>query len=246
MIAAAFALWVELLLREAAVYVIVLMLPLAFAALVWPARRIWAVRAVELLVALILLEVRDRRGAVARRRRARRAVPGTAASPADGRSRADPARGVLALGAAAALPLAELAAGVAGPLRGELRTGQEAADRSIASRDGRPSDALTRLAVRMPRATIGADRAVTSRRRHVPTRPPRRARPPQRTRRSDRARPRRPDRRRHRPSTPEDTGRGSATARRRPCRSRTGARSTSEDASHRRRPRSDPAAADAE
>ena len=40
--------------REAAVYVVVLMLPLAFAALVWPARRIWAVRAVELLVALIL------------------------------------------------------------------------------------------------------------------------------------------------------------------------------------------------
>jgi hypothetical protein len=54
LIAAAFALWVELLLREAAVYVIVLMLPLAFAALVWPARRVWAIRAVELLVALIL------------------------------------------------------------------------------------------------------------------------------------------------------------------------------------------------
>jgi len=54
LIATAFALWVELLLREAAVYVIVLMLPLAFAALVWPARRVWAIRAVELLVALIL------------------------------------------------------------------------------------------------------------------------------------------------------------------------------------------------
>ena len=40
--------------REAAVYVVVLMLPLAFAALVWPARRTWAIRAVELLVALIL------------------------------------------------------------------------------------------------------------------------------------------------------------------------------------------------
>jgi hypothetical protein len=47
-------LWLELLIREAAVYVVVLMLPLAFAAMVWPARRIWAVRAVELLVALIL------------------------------------------------------------------------------------------------------------------------------------------------------------------------------------------------
>jgi hypothetical protein len=53
-VAATLTLWLELLIREAAVYVIVLMLPLFFAALVWPARRIWAVRAVELLVALIL------------------------------------------------------------------------------------------------------------------------------------------------------------------------------------------------
>src|SRR5207253_8787361 len=53
-IGASFALWIELLVREAAVYVIVLMLPLFFAAMVWPARRIWAIRAVELLVALIL------------------------------------------------------------------------------------------------------------------------------------------------------------------------------------------------
>jgi hypothetical protein len=53
-IAAAVTLWLELLIRQAAVYVIVLMLPLFFAAMVWPARRIWAVRAVELLVALIL------------------------------------------------------------------------------------------------------------------------------------------------------------------------------------------------
>jgi hypothetical protein len=53
-IAAAITLWLELLIRQAAVYVIVLMLPLFFAAMVWPARRIWVVRAVELLVALIL------------------------------------------------------------------------------------------------------------------------------------------------------------------------------------------------
>ncbi len=53
-VAAALALWVELMVRAAAVYVIVLMLPLAFAAFVWPARRVWAVRSVELLVALIL------------------------------------------------------------------------------------------------------------------------------------------------------------------------------------------------
>ncbi len=51
---AALALWLELAIREAAVYVIVLMLPLAFAALVWPSRRMWVVRAVESLVALIL------------------------------------------------------------------------------------------------------------------------------------------------------------------------------------------------
>jgi hypothetical protein len=53
-VGAAIVLWFELLLRAAAVYVIVLMLPLAFAALVWPARRIWAIRAVEVLIALIL------------------------------------------------------------------------------------------------------------------------------------------------------------------------------------------------
>ncbi len=52
--AATLTLWIELVIRSAAVYVIVLLLPLFFAALVWPARRIWAVRAVELLVALIL------------------------------------------------------------------------------------------------------------------------------------------------------------------------------------------------
>lgn len=46
--------WLELLMREVAVYVVVLLLPLAFAALVWPARRAWALRAAELLVALIL------------------------------------------------------------------------------------------------------------------------------------------------------------------------------------------------
>ena len=50
----AVALAVELLMRAAAVYVVVLMLPLAFAAFVWPARRVWATRTVELLVSLIL------------------------------------------------------------------------------------------------------------------------------------------------------------------------------------------------
>jgi hypothetical protein len=53
-VAGAVVLWIELLMREAAVYVIVLMLPLAFAGMVWPARRIWAIRAIELLVALVM------------------------------------------------------------------------------------------------------------------------------------------------------------------------------------------------
>jgi hypothetical protein len=52
--AAALALTIELLIREAAVYVVMLMLPLVFAGLVWPARRIWAKRLLELLVGLIL------------------------------------------------------------------------------------------------------------------------------------------------------------------------------------------------
>jgi len=52
--AGALVLWIELLVRAASVYVIVLMLPLFFAAMAWPARRVWAARAVELLVALIL------------------------------------------------------------------------------------------------------------------------------------------------------------------------------------------------
>jgi hypothetical protein len=53
-VAATLALWLELLVRNAAVYVIVLMLPLFFAAMVWPARRTLAIRAIETLVALIL------------------------------------------------------------------------------------------------------------------------------------------------------------------------------------------------
>ena len=53
-VGATLSLWVELVIRAAAVEVIVLMLPLFFAAMVWPARRVWAIRAVETLFALIL------------------------------------------------------------------------------------------------------------------------------------------------------------------------------------------------
>jgi len=50
----ALALWVELLVRSAAVYVAVLFLPLALASLVWPAVSHWCRRLVEGLAALIL------------------------------------------------------------------------------------------------------------------------------------------------------------------------------------------------
>ena len=56
-VAGAVVLWLELMMRAAAVYVVVAMLPLAFAALVWPARRVWAMRALELLAALILAKL---------------------------------------------------------------------------------------------------------------------------------------------------------------------------------------------
>jgi hypothetical protein len=51
---AAFVLWLELLVRAAAVYVAVLFLPLALVTLVWPAVSHWCRRLVETLAALIL------------------------------------------------------------------------------------------------------------------------------------------------------------------------------------------------
>ena len=52
--AASFVLWLELLVRAAAVYVAVLFLPLAMATLVWPTVAHWCRRLVETLTALIL------------------------------------------------------------------------------------------------------------------------------------------------------------------------------------------------
>ncbi|MGH8980035.1 MAG: hypothetical protein ACRDWE_03295, partial [Acidimicrobiales bacterium] len=52
--AGAFALWLELIVRAAAVYVAVLFLPLALASLVWPAISHWSRRLVETLAALVL------------------------------------------------------------------------------------------------------------------------------------------------------------------------------------------------
>lgn len=51
---AAFVLWLELLVRAAAVYVAVLFLPMALASLVWPAVSHWCRRLVDTLVALVL------------------------------------------------------------------------------------------------------------------------------------------------------------------------------------------------
>jgi hypothetical protein len=52
--AASFVLWLELLVRAAAVYVAVLFLPMALATLVWPSVSHWCRRLVETLAALIL------------------------------------------------------------------------------------------------------------------------------------------------------------------------------------------------
>jgi uncharacterized membrane protein YgcG len=114
------ALWLELLMREAAVYVIVLMLPLVFAALVWPARRIWAIRAVELLVALILSKF-----AIV----AVLALGGAALSHSVGHSVTGFMAGIVlvSLGAFAPwallrlMPLSEMASATAGSLRSESR-----------------------------------------------------------------------------------------------------------------------------
>ncbi len=119
---AAMALAIELLIRAAAVYVVVLMLPLAFAALVWPARRVWAARMVELLASLILskfviVAVLSLAGAAFGQ-----GLPGTGELLV--------AMSLLLLSTASPwvllriLPFTELAAGAAGALRGELPVDQ--------------------------------------------------------------------------------------------------------------------------
>ena len=50
---AAVVIWIELLLREVAIYAVVLFFPLALAGLVWDASRAWSRRLAELLAALI-------------------------------------------------------------------------------------------------------------------------------------------------------------------------------------------------
>lgn len=50
----AFVLWLELIIRDAAIYIALFFLPLTFVAMIWPATGRWARRLVELLVAVIL------------------------------------------------------------------------------------------------------------------------------------------------------------------------------------------------
>lgn len=130
-IGAAFALWIELLLREAAVYVVVLMLPLAFAAITWPARRIWAIRAVELLIALILSKF------------AIMAVLSLGAAAIGGSIGHASVTGFMAGTVLIMLatmspwvllrliPLAEIATGAAGGLRGEMRSAVNSANAAV-------------------------------------------------------------------------------------------------------------------
>jgi hypothetical protein len=50
----AFVLWLEMIIRDAAIYIALFFLPLTFVAMIWPATGRWARRLVELLVAIIL------------------------------------------------------------------------------------------------------------------------------------------------------------------------------------------------
>jgi hypothetical protein len=96
------------------------MLPLVFAAFVWPARRVWAIRSVELLVALILSKV---------------AIVAVLSLGAGALSHGTESSSIVSLLAGVALvvlglfapwalvklmPLGELAAAAAGPLRGHF------------------------------------------------------------------------------------------------------------------------------
>ena len=49
----AFVLWLEMIIRDAAVYIALFFLPLTFVAMIWPATSRWAKRLVELLVAVV-------------------------------------------------------------------------------------------------------------------------------------------------------------------------------------------------
>lgn len=157
LVAGAVTLWIELLMREAAVYVIVLMLPLAFAAFVWPARRIWAMRAVELLVALILSKF-----AIV----AVLSLGGAALTSGLSGGITGWMAGVvlLLMGAFAPwallrlMPLSELASSAVGTLRGEMR----AAERGLGRADGYAGAAEDWAAVKTAEMRRDADRGTNA------------------------------------------------------------------------------------
>jgi hypothetical protein len=137
--AGALVLWLELLMREAAVYVVVLMLPLAFAAMVWPSRRVWASRAIELLVALILAKFAIvsvlSLGGAALGHRGGSGIVGALAGAV-----------LVLMGAFAPwallrlLPVTELASHAAGPLRAEGRASRMSAEESVNAWAGAGAD----------------------------------------------------------------------------------------------------------
>jgi hypothetical protein len=51
------SIWLELLLRAAAIYISVLFLPLALVAMIWPAGWRWCRRLIEFLIAIIFAKV---------------------------------------------------------------------------------------------------------------------------------------------------------------------------------------------
>jgi hypothetical protein len=53
---AGLAVWIEMLLRSAAIYLVVLFLPLGLAASIWPALREWETRMVKVLAVLVMLK----------------------------------------------------------------------------------------------------------------------------------------------------------------------------------------------
>jgi uncharacterized membrane protein YgcG len=159
--AGALMLWLELVLREVAVYVVVLTLPLVFAAFVWPARRIWAIRAVELLVALILAKL---------------AIVSVLALGAGALDHATHTASIISLLAGMALvtlgafapwvlvklmPLGELAAAAAGPLRGHLDEGRRSGAKMAVPWADASSEQAENIVAGMRRMAMDAEPAAS-------------------------------------------------------------------------------------
>jgi hypothetical protein len=158
--AAAVVLWLEMLMRAAAVYIVVLMLPLAFAAMVWPARRIWAMRIAEVLVALIVAKF-----VIV----AILALGGAALGPAGGTTGLMIGLVLVTLAAFSPwamlrlIPLAELASGAAGHLRAEAPTAFGRLNTITSETAGRPlgwaGDTVARMRRGADESGESADRA---------------------------------------------------------------------------------------